>query len=445
MIKYTRFFITFLLAIIVFQARAQSTATTSDPYSKFGLGALDPQVLPQNIGMGGLGAAVNSFSGYFNINPLNPASYGAIHLTVIDMGIYSNVLTLNQTGQPTETNANFRLSHVAFAFPVTKHSAFSFGIMPYSELGYNYVVTQKNFGTGSSVDTNAINHIYSGQGGLSKAYLGYGFSIGKHLLLGANVSYIFGNLQQYNSTEIPTLVGTLNSRIENSYAIRGLNYDYGAQYTIDLAPTKHIILGYSASANSTLNSQYTNIVSQYTYDSDGNENVALDTLSKTQNPKDKIKLPQINHFGITFVNDNKFLIGAEYSMANWSQFSIGGVNQGLQDSKTYNLGGTFTPNANALSNYWATADYALGFIYNQTYIDAPNPDNNTLTNIKNYAITFGLGLPLKPSYTAFYKINFSAELGKEGTMQNNLVKENYINLHLSFTLNDRWFIEHKLY
>ena len=64
MIKYTRFFITFLLAVIVFQARAQSTATTSSPYSRYGLGDINPQVLPQNIGMGGLGAAVNNLSGY---------------------------------------------------------------------------------------------------------------------------------------------------------------------------------------------------------------------------------------------------------------------------------------------------------------------------------------------------------------------------------------------
>jgi hypothetical protein len=446
MIKFTRLFITFLLAIIVFQARSQSTATTSSPYSKYGLGDIVPQTLPQNIGMGDISVATNSTSGYFNIDPLNPASYGSDHLTVIDVGLYSNILTLNQTGQSSQTNANFRLSHVAFAFPITKRSAFSFGLLPYSELGYNYTTTRKNFGTGSSVDTNAVNYIYSGQGGLSKAYFGYGFGIGKHLQLGANVSYIFGNLQQYSSTEIPTLPGTLNSRIEDSYAIGGLNYDYGIQYTIDFTDSKHVILGYSASANSSLNSQYTHIVSQYTYDSSGNENVALDSITATKSPKTKIQLPQLNHYGLSFVNDGKYLIGAEYSTGNWAQLSIGGVNQGLQNSQTYNLGGQFTPNINALNNYWATVDYKLGFIYDKTYIDVNGANNNTATNIRDYALTFGFGLPLRPndSRTSFYKINFAAEIGQRGTLNNGLVKENYVNLHLSFTLNDKWFQKYKL-
>ena len=195
MIKLTRFFITFLLAAIVIHARAQqTTATTSNPYSGYGLGELIPQTLPQNIGMGGLGAAVNNSSGFFNINPVNPASYGSLGFTVIDMGLYGNITTLSQNisgSTISQSNGNFRLDHVNFAFPVTKHSALSFGLQPYSQVGYNYKVTLKNFGTGSSIDTNAVNYIYNGNGGLNKAYIGYGFGIGKHLLLGANASHIF--------------------------------------------------------------------------------------------------------------------------------------------------------------------------------------------------------------------------------------------------------------
>jgi hypothetical protein len=444
MTKFTKLFITFLLAITVSQVKAQSTATTSNPYSQFGLGDIDQLALPQTIGMGGLGAAINNFSGYYNLNPVNPASYGSLRLTVIDIGIEGSDQMYSQTGQASQSNGNFKLSHVAFAFPVSKHSAISFGLQPYSEVGYNYLTTKKNFGTGSSVDTNAVNYIYSGQGGLSKAYFGYGINIGKHLLIGANVSYIFGNIHQYQSTEIPTLFSTIDSRVEDSYAIRGLNYDYGAQYTIDLTDTKHIILGYSGSANNSINSQHTNLVSQYTYDDSGNENVASDTLSSTTDPTTKIKLPQINRFGLTFVNDNKFLIGAEYSTSNWSQFTIGGVNQGLQNSKTYNLGGQFTPDANALSDYLKTVDYRLGFIYNQGYLNVTNQSNNTSTNINSEAITLGLGLPLRPGYSSYYKINFAMEIGREGTVANGLVKENYINFHLSFSLNDKWFTQYKL-
>jgi hypothetical protein len=47
-----------------------------------------------------------------------------------------------------KATANFRLSHIAFGIPVSKRSAISFGLMPYSELGYNYKQISPNFGTG---------------------------------------------------------------------------------------------------------------------------------------------------------------------------------------------------------------------------------------------------------------------------------------------------------
>ncbi|MHB8209383.1 hypothetical protein [Mucilaginibacter sp.] len=446
MIKFTKLFITFLLALTVFQVSAQSTAstsTTSSPYSQFGIGTLDQMALPQTIGMGGLGAAINNFSGYYNLNPVNPASYGSLRLTVIDIGLYGNTTNLSQSGQPSQSNGSFRLNHVAFAFPISKKSALSFGLQPYSSMGYNYTTTKKNLGSGNVADTNAVNYLYSGQGDLSKAYIGYGFGIGKHLLLGVNASYIFGNLHQYSSTEIPSLFSTVDSRVEDDYAIGGASYDIGGQYTIDFSDSKHLILGYSATLSSNIGSQHTNIVSQYSYDDSGNENPASDTLSETKDPKSKLHLPYIGRYGATFVSDNKFLIGAEYSQGNWSQLSIPGITgQEYQNSKTYNLGGQFTPNANALSNYWATIDYRLGVIYNQTYMDVQT--GNSSTNITDKAITFGLGLPLRPGNGSYYKINFAAEIGTRGTEANGLVKENYVNFHLSFSLNDKWFTKYKL-
>ena len=440
MIKYYRIFITFLLTAIAFGASAQSAqtiSTSSSPYSRYGLGDIDPALLPQNRAMGGIGTAINRISGYNNINPLNPASYGAINYTTIDVGIYSNITSLSQYNQTGSTDENFRLSHVAFAIPVSKHSALSFGLLPYSEMGYNNLQTRTGFGTKSAADTNVVNYISNGNGGLSRAYLGYGFGIGKHLMLGANASYIFGNLQQTSSTEIPALYGTLNTRTEDDKSMGGLNYNYGAQYSFDFGEGKqrHLVLGYSASASSRINVTQTHIVSQYTY-SNGVENLATDTLVNQQKVPGKVQLPQINHFGISYQYDQHFLIGADYTMGHWSALSIAGVNQGFQDSKTYNIGAQFTPNANSLHNYFSRTDYRIGFMYDDSYL---NIDNTTITT---KAVTFGFGLPLSPNLSTFYKINFSAELGQRGTLGTvaaPLVKENFIDLHLSFTLNDKWF------
>ena len=439
MIKYTRFFITLLLAVAAFSAHAQSTATSSSPYSRYGIGDIDPQLMGQNIGMGGIGVATNKISLFNNINVINPASYGAVNMTTIDVGLYANFLTLSQTGATSQKNNNFRLNHIAFAIPTSKHSALSFGLLPYSERGYNYKRSVSKLGnSGSPADTSVVNYNYSGEGSLSKAYLGYGFGLGKHLLIGANVSYIFGNIKDLATTEIPSLVGAINSKIETSNAISGLNYDYGIQYSVDFSDVKHLTFGYSGSLGTNLHTQSSFIVSQYFNDASGNQGLPTDSVVSTTGPKSKLKLPLINRFGISFQNDGKFLVGADYSMGKWSQLSIAGEPQGLQDSKTFNIGGSYTPNISTIRNYLATVDYRIGAIYDQTYMRING------TTIKRYAGTLGVGLPLRSNNgSSFYKINIAAEIGQRGSLVNGLVKENYVNIHLGFTLNDKWFTRYK--
>jgi len=433
MIKYIRSGFTFFLSMVAGAVMAQSTATNSSPYSQFGLGTLNDALLPQTRAMGGISTAINRISGYNTVNILNPASYSFIGLTTIDIGVYGNISTLKQNTVIGQSNANFRLSHFNFAAPVTRHSAVSFGLVPYSELGYNYRQSQSSFGTGSPADTNAVNYIYTGDGGLSKGYIGYGFNIGRLISFGGNVSYIFGNLRRFRSTEIPNLFGALNSRTERSNSVGGLNYDFGTQVNIDLSETRHLVLGYSGSASTSLNTRITNVVSQYRTGTDGSESNAIDTISNQLISNGKIKLPLIHRIGISYQKDGKFLIGADYSRGNWSSLTIGGVNQGLQNTQSFNVGGQFTPNNNALKNYLALVDYRLGARYEKTYINISN------TNIDVKAVSLGFGLPLRGNGTAFYKVNLAGEYGQRGTLQNNLIRENFFTIHVGFTLNDRWF------
>jgi hypothetical protein len=443
MIKYIKILLLFLLAGTVLDARSQSSATTSSPYSRFGIGDLNPQMLPQNIAMGGIGTALGLINGYSSVNPINPASYSSIGLTTIDVGLYGSVFTLNQTGQTSQRDANFRLSHITFGIPVTRNSALAFGLMPYSEVGYTQTLN-RGFGTSAPADTNRTLLSYRGEGGLSKAFLGYGFSIFRTVKLGANLSYIFGNLKQFSSTEFPELYGALNSRDEKSYAVGGLSYDFGAQYQLDLSLTRHIIFAYSTSAKSAINSQKSHIVSHYKTDGSGNESIATDSIINIQGAKSKIQLPNVHHFGISYQRDQKFLVGVDYTMGNWSSLSIDGANAGMTNSRTLNVGGQITPNINSINSYLATVDYRAGFILDQTYFNVNNVNGAGQTNIKSYAATLGFGIPLRPvNGTSFYKINIAAELGRRGTLTNGLVRENYFKIRLGFTLNDRWFQRYK--
>jgi hypothetical protein len=56
-----------------------------------------------------------------------------------------------------------------------------------------------------------------------------------------------------------------------------------------------------------------------------------------------------------------------------------------------------------------------------------------------YGNDFGLGLPITGTFS---NVNFGFELGKKG-LQKQLVQENYANLSVSFSLNDKWFEKRK--
>lgn len=424
---YNRLKYTFTVGLFFASIFANAQVTIQSPYSKYGVGNLKGTLLPQLRAMGGASTAIYKPSFFNNINMQNPASYAGINTATLDMGMSGSFTTLKNSNQK-ENSFNGTLSHVALAFNVTTKSALSFGILPYSELGYNFKNT-------TTLGSKTVDYKYNGEGGLSKAYLGYGFQIGDHLRLGANAEYLFGSLSEAKSTELVNDPGAINSRIQSKNTVGGVSFSYGAQYDFRLKNKVSLVLGYSGSSSSSINSKKTQIVTQYTNDALGNELPATDTLSLVENNQANLKLPLTHNIGISLQKDNKWLIAADYRMGKWSNYSVANVNQGLQDTYGFSVGGQFTPDVTAINGYFKRVDYRLGFQYDKTYIQTGGKD------VLQTAITAGLGLPLS-SYArgAFYKMNVTAELGQRGPNNSGLLQEKYFKLHLAFTLNDgSWF------
>lgn len=433
---YQKLKYTFAVCLTLTGLFANAQVTIQSPYSKFGVGNIKGSTLPQYRAMGGISTGVGKSTFFNNINIQNPSSFANITATTLDMGLSGGYTELKNASL-TETSFNANISHVALAFPIRSKSgitksALSFGILPYSELGYDFKNSTK-IGTGTDNQKN-VDYKYTGEGGLTKAYLGYGRQFGDHLRLGANVEYLFGSLIENRSTEFVNDPGSINSRIQDKNSVGGVAFSYGAQYDIRLDPKTNIVLGYSGSSSSSINSTRDRFVTQYTV-SEGNEGTAIDTLEKSEDNKSNFKLPLIHNFGISIHKNDKWVIGADYRMGKWSEFNIGGVSQNLQDTYGFSVGGQFIPDYSSISNYLKRIEYRLGFQYDKTYIQMNNQD------VKQMAITFGLGLPLSSlERGAIYKMNLTAELGKRGNISNGLLQERYVNIHLGFTLNDaRWF------
>lgn len=417
------------LAFIALASVSWAQITTNSPYSKYGVGTIKGSFLPQNKGMGNLAYGISSYGGYQNINVSNPASYSQIRLTTFDIGASGELKSLSK-GNLTESGFNAALSHILFAVPVTKKSALSFGLLPYSNLGYQFT----NF---AKVDTFNVEHIYTGEGGLSKAYLGYGIQFGKHFNIGANLTYLFGNLKQSTATEFSKYVGFLNTRKQTENSVGGVIAQIGAQYVTFLDKKTKFTIGYAGNFKSTLSTTNKNLHTVYQKDYINDREFVGDTTFFTQDQTGKLLMPSSNNIGFSIEKLNKWLLGVDLRSTDWAILSKNGINQNLNNSYGLSLGGQITPNINAVSNYLALIDYRLGFNYDKTYI------NVSQTNIKATSLNVGLGLPLLSGRTTFYKINFAAEIGKRGTTDNNLVKENFVNLHLGFTINDKWFQKYK--
>ncbi|MEY3678741.1 MAG: hypothetical protein RI924_882 [Bacteroidota bacterium] len=419
-----------LSVLILFAVQGYAQNTTNSPYSQFGLGDLKPALIAQNMGMGGIALGVRKPGGYNNVNVANPASYSVINLSSFDIGGTLDVRTLSKSSI-SERTTNGTLSHLLIAIPVNPKSALSFGLMPYTDLGYQYR-------SHKLIDSVKIDQIYAGEGGLARAHLGYGYQINKNLSLGFNLAYIFGNLKQKQSTEFPEDPTALSSRNQIEKSIGGFNFQYGFQYVVNPTGKNILTIGYSGTMASRLNTDGSLVSFRYTYDAiNQSESAPIDTILYDPAVSSKLRIPQSHAIGFAFERTNKWLVGADFTYSRWSQFSEGGINAGLNDSYGLALGGQYTPDITAVSNYFKLIDYSLGFRFNKTYIKIQD------RQINQTALCFGLGLPLPSNRTAFYKINFAAEWGKRGTLKNNLVRENYLNVRLGFTLNDKWFIKPK--
>jgi hypothetical protein len=427
MIKKVKNIIFCILLASVFPAKAQ--ITSSSPYSQYGLGDLKGSFLPQNRGMAGLGQGLRKPGLYDNINISNPASYSTLELTTFDVGASMDIRQLSKNQLNGKNQFNSTLSHITFGVPVNRYSALSFGLVPFTDLGYQ-------FSNSGLVDTTKVDYIYSGEGGVAKAYMGYGFKLGKNFSFGFNLAYLFGNLKQNRAFEFSEdITSGFNSRTQYSNAVGGLSYDYGLQFYTDLNDRSKFILGYTGNAGSSINSKINTVTTRYRKDVLGNELATADSTFFAEGVKNQIKMPSTHTVGFAFEKTNVWLIGADLSYSRWSDYREGALNPGLNDSYGIALGGQLTPDANAVSSYFKLVDYRLGIKYDKTFVKIGNND------INQYALTFGFGFPLPRNRSSFYKINLSTEIGQRGTLANNLVRDRYVNINLGFTLNDKWFLK----
>ena len=194
---------------------------TSSPYSRFGLGDLNPYGYGRSAAMGG--ASLGSRHSV-QINSANPASYNANDSLsfIFDFGVDGTFSRYKSDNASRKTSdINFR--YFSLAFPITKWIGAGLGLQPFSDMGYDvgFDVIDSVSGIGNT------SQRYFGEGTTSKAYFGASVRPFKGLSIGANLNYIFGRLSKNTVFQFadPTSFSYLKNR---RYRLRDFTLTYGS-------------------------------------------------------------------------------------------------------------------------------------------------------------------------------------------------------------------------
>ena len=392
---------------------------TNSPYSRFGLGDLQNNVISEFSALGGGSTAIMNSK---TINPYNPATYtgfGTNSFLFSTGGSHRTISIMNANESKIANNTVF--SHVILGFPVNKKIGASIGILPYSNIGYELMSNDEDY------DAELY---YLGDGGISKIYFGGSYKLSDNLSIGINGSYLFGSLNRrkklvFNDDSF------LNSRANSKINLKGYYYELGLFYKRFISSDEEINFGFTANNSSEIRAKKHEIIETFEYS--GILEVPKDTFLNNSE-WGYAYLPKYINLGVSYIKDKKWIIVVDYSSQNWNDYILFDESDDLNNSTRISSGIQYTPDYNSVIRYYKRMQYRVG----TTYINTPLMFGNNQLKEKN--ISFGFGFPIRKSQT---KYDLAFILGERGTLENNLIKERFIRFGLTITYDGIWFVKRK--
>ena len=422
----------FVLASLTTSAFAQSN--TNSPYSQFGLGDLTDQSVSFNKGMNGVGLAMRRGN---EVNPMNPASYSAIDsLTMLfDAGLSGQITNYNENG--TKLNGKSGgFDYVVGLFRAFKNVGISFGVLPYSNIGYKYYSTEKLNDAQTTVATTN-----EGSGGMHQLFIGTGIRPIKPLSIGVNLSYLWG---EYNRSIASSSSSSINALTKQYSAdISSYKLDFGAQLELPISKKDNITLaatwtpGHSLKADPELSIINTN-----------------SSISKSDTTTFKIanglSIPTAFGFGLAYNHALNLRVGADLQIQKWGSVDypqlVTDAQTGvtsytlksglLKDSYRVNVGAEWTPRP--MGRYFLQrVRYRAG-----VGMATPYYYINGKEGPKELSASIGFGIPIMNGYNNRSLLSISGQYVHRSA--DNLIKESTFRINIGFTFNERWFAKWKV-
>lgn len=401
--------ILFLLALMM-SAMMVGQNMTSSPFSRYAYGDLNDNVPVGYRAMGGVGFGMRSNRA---INPAQPASFTACDTLTFMFDIAASASWSHyKDAVGVKNKANGNLEYVTMQFPLWKQwIAMSVGLQPYSSVGYNIDLSDSIPGTAHYTKT------YYGEGNISQVYGGLSFNVCNWFALGANVYYMWGDLNHvrmlsFTETDInPTI------QYEN-FSVRNVRFRAGAQFFHSW--DKHAFtLGAVFEPRMKLNSE---LLVYETQQSD-----------TSYVYKDGWELPMVWGVGGSYTWANRLTLAFDYehqSMADALYCGVVGSANGLQNRDRYSFGAEYRHNPMG-RNYAERMIWRAGINVQDEYLASIGG--------KRVSASIGIGFPLWSVGTV---INTTIEYTHRGNK--NGLEDNSLRFTIGASIAESWFFKRRL-
>jgi hypothetical protein len=415
------------ISLFSFAYTASGQKQIDSPYSRFNIGALQPEGSFRSLGMGGIGTSIRDNSSiYFT----NPASYSSLDTMsfIFDFGIdYGRNYIKGSSTKFSSDDINFH--HLIMGFPLAKHWGLAIGIIPLSSGYYNMTGTVTSADPGYDPNIGEYTEYHVGSGGINKLFLGSGIQIGKHFSVGANLTYLAGKITRTNQFIFSDFYNSYQNNSTESLDLKGLGFDYGIQYTTSFKNNYYINIGASLSSQRNYSTKYSHLSMKYTA-----YNVT-DTITYIADNNAKTLIPGTLSVGISFGKKYKFTTGIDYIATKWSSSVIPGSTGYAADTRTLLFGAEYIPDKFSNYNFLSRVEYRVGGHIGNNYLIINGEQ------VKEYGASIGIGVPLPKTPS---KVNLFLDFTrKTGSLATSIHNENYLTAGISLNLYDFWFVKRK--
>lgn len=417
MIKFSKLIASLLLIVFCLSASAQTS--TVSPYSRFGPGDLLFSGFAHQRGMGGTNIAEAHVA---RLNFSNPASYAYDSLMVFEFGLSGERIWLDQSDISSK-KWNAKLEYLVIGFPLVRNKmGLAFGFIPYSGIGYD-IESRETIDSSNTLTTN-----YTGAGGYNRYFIGTGLKLSRNLALGLNASYLFGSLEQLRNAEFSNS-DFFGTRVRDNTNIGDFMFEFGLHFKAPLKNNYSLSIGATGSLAKDMKANRSLLWENFKESALGVD-FSRDTVLYVEKEKGNITLPMALGFGVQLAKGDQWLIQSDFRYQEWSAYESFSGKDSLENSFRMSVGGQYTHDAKG-TRFIERIQFRAGFYYNSSYLNLRN------TTLVDKGISIGMGLPLRKAYQSM--VNIAIEGGQLGTVDNQLIREQYLRAVIGITFNENWF------